>query len=1320
PKFNDYGQFNLIIDVNKTNYYNQTSSPISIDIIGQIDATFVRIPVQAIYNSGDALNISVYYNDTIRNVGISGANLTIYVNSRSNPYYAATWFDYGNGYYNITIDFTDTKFNDYGQFTLIIDVNKTNYYNQTSSPISIDILGQIDATFVRNPLQAIYNSGDALNISVYYNDTIRNVGISGANLTIYVNNRSNPYYTATWFDYGNGYYNITINLNNTLFSGYGQFNLIIDVNKTYYYNQTSSLISIDILGETTTIFDKEPVQSVYDSGDALNISIYYNDTIRNVGISGANLTIYVNSRSNPYYTATWFDYGNGYYNITIDFTDTKFDDYGQFNLIIDVNKTNYYNQTSSPISIDILGETTTTFDKEPVQTVYDSGDTLNISIYYNDTIKNVGISGANLTIYVNSRSNPYYAATWFDYGNGYYNITIDFTDTKFNDYGQFTLIIDVNKTNYQNQTSSPIGIYILGETTGPFTKVPDKLSFNSDETLTVTVQYRDSVRNQEIFNAVVTAWVNNNNYTINATLRIGAGGFYDVDFEFLDWDFRGYGPFTIKVDINKSYYYNWTQTYNIYIAGPTDAIFGRDPIKLIYDSGDALNISVYYNDTSINAGISGANLSIYVNSRSNPYATAIWFDYGNGYYNITIDFTDNIFSGYGSFDLIVDVNKTNYENHTNNPSIDIRGEISATFDRNPNKTSFGSVEVLNISVYYNDTIKDEGISGANLSIFIDNRSNQYSTTIFNYGNGNYSIKIDFTDTIFDGYGLFDIIIDVNGTNYYNFTSSLISIDIRGNTTTYFSKNPDKISFDSGEAFNISVYYNDTAKNSGISGASISIFIDNRSNQYSTTIFNYGNGNYSIKIDFTDAIFNDYGSFNIIVDVNKTNYYNGTQSYNIGVLGITSFNLLRPENYTSYLDGDTFNITIQFNDDAKSIPINGIINYSIDGSPYSTSYNIYSIGVGKYNITINVNNDNFTNYGYVDIIININKTNYYNKTIVFRLERQIRTLISPSNSNTLPAVYRGQTILFTFNYSDILGNPIKIVNSSNISSDYGLSPTLENIGNGNYTMHLNTSNVNVGIYNYIFNISSLGNETQIITLTFTVLPTTTGISNVVSISTLSRHTGENQTVTFSFMDIITSQGISTLTAVNIKVYDETGQNSTLWQRGTQDHNWTLVNLGGGNYELRISTSGLSVGTYILKFQIINLTNYDNAESQEISFYLRGYNSTFGLISLADEGGQLFSNDSLYNYSSFERNDLTVRFTLNNTDLGSLVLEHMDTYGIIYINLNTNATGTISNSISFNSVNASYGYFIGMLNLNQANLTTGYYQFNMLIMKTNFEN
>ncbi|KKL76348.1 hypothetical protein LCGC14_2045790, partial [marine sediment metagenome] len=515
----------------------------------------------------------------------------------------------------------------------------------------------------------------------------------------------------------------------------------------------------------------------------------------------------------------------------------------------------------------------------------------------------------------------------------------------------------------------------------------------------------------------------------------------------------------------------------------------------------------------------------------------------------------------------------------------------------------------------------------------------------------------------------------------------------------------------------------TARNQGISGATIEVEIDGTpyiSSINVTRIKDLGDGNYNITINCSDSVFINYGSFNLKINASKTNYYYKSNSSIELIIGNTTLRILDPSDGSEYNSDQSFNITIEYIDKVTTQGIVGAtINYSIHGNTPLWE-NITYIGDGKYNITIHLSHPDFSAYGPIEIIINASKQNYNNLTQSLTINRIVTTTITSGQIPNLGSVIRGLNVSYTYNYSDTDLNPINQASWELVSSSYNFVSFLENKGAGEYTMHLDTSSVNVGSYNFIFNIKATGNETQMITLTITVSATTTGISNVASISLLARHTGANQTVIFSYIDTIKSQGISSLTTANIMVYDETGENSTLWQRGTQDHNWTLINLGGGNYELRISTNGLNVDSYTLKFQIVNLANYANAESQEISFYLRGYYSNFGLLLLSDDGGQLISNDSSYNYSSYVRNDLNIRFNLTNIDLGSLVLGHMDVYYITYINLNTYATGTINNSISYNSVNDTYGYFIGMLNLNQANLTTGYYQFNILIMKTNFEN
>ncbi|MEJ2296329.1 MAG: hypothetical protein P8Y23_16390, partial [Candidatus Lokiarchaeota archaeon] len=393
-------------------------------------------------------NVSVYYEDTVRGVGILGADISVQIEGFD---YTTTIFDYEDGYYNITIDFTDTEFTGYGAFDVRIDVNLTNYYNSTNF-LSIDVLGETSVSVTKIPDLITFDSGDQLNISVYYEDIVRGIGIPGADISIKVDGSD---YTTTIFDYENGYYIITIDFTDPEFMGYGTFNLQIDTKLSHYYNSTDFL-SVSVLGETSVIISKIPNLITYDSGDQLNISIYYEDSIRGVGIPGADISIQVDGSD---YTTTIFDYENGYYNITIDFSDSEFTGYGTFNLQIDTKLSYYYNSTDF-LSVNVLGETSASVSKIPDLTTYDSEDLFNISVYYEDMIRNLGITGANITAQVDSSD---YTTTIFDYGNGYYNISVNCSDLIFDGYGWISFKVDINLPNYYNYTEY-MDIKILGLT----------------------------------------------------------------------------------------------------------------------------------------------------------------------------------------------------------------------------------------------------------------------------------------------------------------------------------------------------------------------------------------------------------------------------------------------------------------------------------------------------------------------------------------------------------------------------------------------------------------------------------------------------------------------------------------------------------------------------------------------------------------------------------------------------------------------------------------------------------------------------------------
>ncbi len=962
---------------------------------------------------------------------------------------------------------------------------------------------------------------------------------------------------------------------------------------------------------------------------------------------------------------------------------------------------------------------------------FDADNTFNITVQYTDDLQPGGIENANLTVWVGSTDYTAKAEQSYRAG-GYYDIEYNLSDSEFSNYGNFSLLVDVNGTNYHNATGG-YNIKVLAITSAEFTNLSGPgTSFRSGDTLTFKINFTDTIKDQGISSTPIpiTGWVNNSvntyNYTFNASKSLGVDpGIYFFGFEFFDWEFRGYGEFTLTLEVNKTNYHNHTFSVNVFISSPSEASCEQEPLKSFYNSNEILNLSISYNDTVKIEGINDANISVFVNNRANQYTGFEWFAYGDGYYNVSVNFTHSIFNGYGPFSLIVDINKTNYDNHTIIKNIIVYGETSASFSKEPNLVYFNSGDALNISIYYEDTAKipAQGISGADVGILINGVTEYTGFEWFDYQDGNYNITIDFTDPDFNGYGSYNFVVNVSKIYYVNQTSTPLNIFITGETSWSFLKSPDEIEFDSDEILTVTADYNDTEKNSPILNAKITVWVNNSLNTYNYTdnaTIRFVGGNYEVDFNFTHWEFRSYGPFTIKIEVNKTNYYNVTKFYDIDVYGATSFNLISPSNYSSFMDGTIFNITVEFEDESKNLLLNyDKFNYTTLGDS-NQEVNIFPLPNGGYNLTIYVNDANFTTqFGLVNVTIDISKQYYRNKTMVFVFDRQIQTTISPNTIYTLPDTFRGDTVIFTFNYSDSMGFPILGANWATIGSDSGLNPIFDEISNGNYTITLNTLGLNAGTYNYVFNISATGNETQVISLTLTILPAETNLQVDSYVPTIPLYTGANQTIVFRINDSTTDQPLLFLTTSSITVTDSNGNP---WLRGTGNHNWTLYDFNGdGNYTLRISTTGLGVGTYTVVIYVNPGTNYATFQLS-ISFAIRGSYMSANLISVEDPDGVISSiSEDIYNYTTFIGSDITLSFNLTEDEFGDALILGGATYSITYVNLlNSSDTGTILNDLSFESINESYGYHSGILNLSHSLNKLGSYQLTIKISKSNYEN
>ncbi|GAG79424.1 unnamed protein product [marine sediment metagenome] len=272
--------------------------------------------------------------------------------------------------------------------------------------------------------------------------------------------------------------------------------------------------------------------------------------------------------------------------------------------------------------------------------------------------------------------------------------------------------------------------------------------------------------------------------------------------------------------------------------------------------------------------------------------------------------------------------------------------------------------------------------------------------------------------------------------------SYIVIGITGETSLDVSVMPVRNFYYSTEVFNITAYFNDTARNQGINGATIDIDVDG--SVYSPlSLFDYGNGYYNITVDCSDPIFSNYGSFQMRINATKLNYYKSVDSSFELIVGNTTLTRLSPPLNSPYVSGESFNITIFYRDVVQDSGINGAtIDIDVDGSVY-TPLSLFDYGNGYYNITIDVDNAQFgSTYGFRTIKINASKTHYNNVSIDFIFHRQISTKIAPNIFKDLGSVIRGLNVSYTFNYSDTADKPITQASWSIVNNSDGFVAYLE--------------------------------------------------------------------------------------------------------------------------------------------------------------------------------------------------------------------------------------------------------------------------------------
>ncbi len=1068
-----------------------------------------------------------------------------------------------------------------------------------------------------------------------------------------------------------------------------------------------------MIGESELTINTINPEGPYDSGDLFNITLYFNDTMRDSGISHSEVFIYVSGNLYELEEKDWSDYNNGTYEIRLNCSkDAFFPSYGKFVITVNLTK-NYYQNGTVSTSLKITGNTTLAIDEDALEDSYDSGDVFIITVYYNETARDQGISGATINYSLNG-GKDYRGDNVEKVGGGYYNITVYANDSTFEQYGSFTIIINASKDNYYNQ-SEQLELTITGETNLSVITLFEGTEFTSGEIFNITLFFNDTARNQGITGATINYSLNGGaSYRGDRVYPFGEG-YYNITIFCNDTEFGEYGASTIVINGSKINFYNQSEELGIVITGEKGLTIKSPSQDERFDSGDVFNITIYFEDVSREEGIEGATINYSLNG-GDLYRWDNVDEIGEGYYNITVFANDTQFGDYGSIDIIVNASKVNYENQSISLGINITGTTSLTIKTSTGTPEFDSGDIFNITLKYWDPSRNQGVENATINYSLNGGNTYHWENVEEIGGGYYNVTIHCNHSDFEDYGAITIILNASKAHYYN-QSEELGISITGETSLRIIPPSDGAEFDSLDVFNFTIFVNDTARNQGLTGSIINYSLNGGDSYRWDKVYSLGEGFYNITVFANDTIFGEYGPFTIIINASKANHYNQSEQLEITITGSTSFTSITPAQDKEFVSGDIFNITVYFEDISRDIGIeNAIINYSLDGGNSYRWDNITEIGGGHYNITIYANDSQFgeqySDYGYRTILINISKAVYHEKQVNYTFHRQIPTSITSFNSTDLGSIIRGLNASYTFNYTDINENQVIGANYSVMGDNYNFEHNLQDHNNGSYTLHLDSDNVEAGIvYLFRFNISAIGNETQIISLTINVSIAPTAIENLTFIPEIARNSGLNQTITFYFNDTTNNKPVTGMDTTNIIVYDDLGG---LWETG--DFNWALIDNGYGNYSLNISLNGLDSGWYTLQINVSNLPNYGESY-KNITFYLRGNYTQINMITMeSPEGIDLGPFDE--NYSSYIGSDMFIRFNITDLENNNASVEgDPERYVVRFLNINDKSdNGTLSEDLDFTQDN---NWYYGTISTSQI-ANNGTYQITLIVVRTNFEN
>jgi hypothetical protein len=648
------------------------------------------------------------------------------------------------GQYTIIIN---TSKLDIGLWPLSIIAQRNNYTTQTipfyvnviEKPTDFKIFVDTVEKTNNNSVKIKYN--EFMNISILYKDNSSKQHLSGANVSIS---------GIGSFDELNEQFNFTLN---SITLGLGFHVLSINAQLQNYTTQTFKLYvevfnratNLSLLVNGTQRFNGNIIQlEVYQY---LNLTIFYLDDILKTHLSGAVISILglgnfseIGSQYN--YTLNSLDLNLGFNVINI---------YAQLSTFETQTVQFYIEVFERKSEMQLLINNLVKKDSDTIEV--EVNQFLNITIFYNDNLTKLHLSGATVEL-----------IGWGNFSevSSQYNYTIDSNDLE---EGITVFTIQAQIANYETQTIQ-FNVKMLERDTelqlfidDIQTNASDTVKVDMNQFLNISILYKDNLTKQHLSGATVELidW--------GAFSEIGSQYNYTIDTNDL-----GQSITILAIKAHLTNYKTQIIQFNVDVSERGSKIHllldnenkTTDPVFEV-TIGSLINITIKYLDVLTNNHISGGSVQIRNNTYTNNFTEISTFNQYSLYFN-----TSNLKIGVNLFTIVAQA--TNFQIQTINLRITIN-KIMVAVDLITGEPFMNILygEGINISVILNNTDFGGTIKNA--------------TVIYRWAYGQGQLQDLDNDGIYGvliediPIGTYIITITVSGFENYDFESYEITLSV---------------------------------------------------------------------------------------------------------------------------------------------------------------------------------------------------------------------------------------------------------------------------------------------------------------------------------------------------------------------------------------------------------------------------------------------------------------------------------------------------------------------------------------------------------------